>query len=151
VRSSSVSRRFWAREAYRLAVIQQERPNKRMFSVTEAGIAELQQFAAASSKPSFIRDDLMVKVQAADHIDLAPVIKQLDARAVQATAKIELFDRILQRLRGGLDEDTFLRHGSPIGPYLTCLRGRRFEQENHDWCQRTARLLGERAAIHAEE
>ncbi|MDX6427984.1 MAG: hypothetical protein QOE54_350 [Streptosporangiaceae bacterium] len=35
-------------------VIQQDRPNKRMFSVTEAGIAELQQFAAASSKPSFI-------------------------------------------------------------------------------------------------
>jgi len=126
-------------------VVQETRPNKRLFMVTDAGLAELTRFAAAVSKPSFIRDDLLVKVQAVDHVDAAPVIAQLDQRAAAAAAKVEILDKILRRFRGDLDEETYLRHGSPIGPYLTCLRGRRFEQEHHDWSVRAAALLRDRA------
>ena len=62
-------------------VIQHRRPNKRVFTVTEAGIGELRRFAAATARPLLIRDDLAVKVQAIDHLDPAPVIAQLeDAR-----------------------------------------------------------------------
>ena len=50
-------------------VVQETRPAKRLFHVTDAGLTELERFAAAVSKPSFIRDDLLVKVQAADHVD----------------------------------------------------------------------------------
>jgi len=128
-------------------IVQHDRPNKRVYTVTEAGMAELERFAAAASKPSFIRDDLMVKVQTVDHVDPAPVIEQLEERAVQAAAKIEIFDKLLHRLRGDLDEDTFLRQGQPIGSYLTCLRGRRFEQEHHDWCLQVADLLRARQDV----
>lgn len=62
-----------------------------------------------------------------------------------SAAKIEVFERTLKHLRGDLDEETFLRTGSPLGPYLTCLRGRRFEQENYEWFTSTARLLRARA------
>ena len=130
-------------------VIQHDRPNKRLHTVTEAGIAELERFAAAAAKPSFIRDDLLVKVHAVDRLDPAPVIAQLDERAAQAAAKIEIFDQTLRHLRGDLDEDTFLSRGERIGPYLTCLRGRRFEQENRDWCEHTAELLRRRTAVRA--
>lgn len=126
-------------------VVQRTRPTKRLFLVTDAGLAELADFAAAVGKPSFIRDDLLVKVQAVDHVDAAPVIAQLEHRAAAAAAKVELLDKILRRLRGDLDEETYLRHGSPIGPYLTCLRGRRFEQEHHEWSARAAALLRDRA------
>ncbi|MDX3193684.1 PadR family transcriptional regulator [Streptomyces sp. MN03-5084-2B] len=126
-------------------VVQRTRPTKRLFMVTDAGLAELAQFAAAASKPSFIRDDLLVKVQAIDHVDAAPVIAQLEQRAAAAAAKVEILEKILRRFRGDLDEETYLRDGSPIGPYLTCLRGRRFEQEHHDWCVRAAALLRDRA------
>ncbi|WP_433327165.1 PadR family transcriptional regulator [Spirillospora sp. CA-294931] len=122
-------------------VIQHDRPNKRLFTITEAGLAELQDFADAASKPSFIRDDLLVKVQAVDGLDPAPVIAQLDERAAQARGRIELFTRILVRLRGPLDEEEFLARGERVGPYLTCLRGLRFEHENRDWCTGTAALL----------
>jgi DNA-binding PadR family transcriptional regulator len=128
-------------------IVQHDRPNKRVYTVTGAGMAELERFAAAASKPSFIRDDLMVKVQTVDHVDSAPVIEQLEERAVQAAAKIEIFDKLLRRLRGDLDEQTFLRGGQPIGSYLTCLRGRRFEQEHHDWCRQVAELLRARRDI----
>ncbi|MFG3280783.1 PadR family transcriptional regulator [Streptomyces sp. NPDC048111] len=122
-------------------VVQETRPNKRLFHVTEAGRAELEAFAAAASKPSFIRDDLLVKVQAADRIGTASVIEQLDGRARAADAKIEQLGALLRQLRGACDEEEFLLHGERIGPYLTCLRGLAFETEHRDWCRRIASVL----------
>lgn len=131
-------------------VIQHDRPNKRVYTVTQAGIDELERFSETAAKPALIRENLLVMVQAVDHIPSAAVIAQLEDRAEASAAKVALFDRTLERLRGDLDEETFLRQGSPVGPYLTCLRGRRFEQENRDWFWSTAQLLRERAAAHAE-
>ncbi|GHE63790.1 PadR family transcriptional regulator [Streptomyces longispororuber] len=127
-------------------VVQEGRPNKRLFTVTDAGLAELESFAAAAAKPSFIRDDLLVKVQAVDGVDAAPVIAQLRERAAVAEAKTEVLGALLRRLRGDLDEDEFLRTGRRIGPYLTCLRGLAFERETREWCLRTADLLARRRA-----
>ncbi|GES30871.1 PadR family transcriptional regulator [Streptomyces angustmyceticus] len=129
-------------------VIQETRPNKRLFQVTDEGLAELERFAAAASKPSFIRDDLLVKVQAVDRIDAAPVIEQLEERARVAAAKAEVFTQLLARLRGGLDEAEFLARGARLGPYLTCLRGLGFERETRDWCERIAGVLRERNRAH---
>ena len=131
-------------------VIQETRPNKRVFQVTDAGRGELEQFAATPSKPSFIRDDLLVKVQSADRIGTAQVIEQLDERVAAADAKIGLLDDLLRQMRGDADEDEFLRHGDRIGPYLTCLRGVAFEQEHRDWCLRIAAVLRERQSTRAE-
>ncbi|MCG7526567.1 PadR family transcriptional regulator [Streptomyces sp. OfavH-34-F] len=131
-------------------VVQENRPNKRLFHVTDAGRAVLEEFASAAAKPSSIRDDLLVKVQAADRVGTASVIEQLDDRASAAEAKIELLEALLCTLRGDVDEEEFLREGSRIGPYLTCLRGLSFEQGHRDWCRRTAAVLRARRAAHAE-
>lgn len=122
-------------------VVQETRPNKRLFRVTDAGLAELERFAAAVSKPSFIRDDLLVKVQAADRIDTGPVIGQLEERAAAADAKVKLFGELLRRMRGDTGEEEFLSRGTRIGPYLTCLRGLAFEEGHRDWCLRIAGVL----------
>ncbi|MET8678836.1 PadR family transcriptional regulator [Streptomyces sp. NPDC004647] len=130
-------------------VVQETRPNKRLFRVTDAGLAELEQFAATASKPSFIRDDLLVKVQAADRVGIEPLIEQLEERAAAAEAKVELFGKLLRQMRGETDEEEFLRRGERIGPYLTCLRGLAFEQDNRNWCLRIAAILRERRTHHA--
>ncbi|XVQ09901.1 PadR family transcriptional regulator [Spirillospora sp. CA-255316] len=131
-------------------VIQHDRPNKRVYTVTQAGIEEMERFATLSARPGIIREDLLVILQAVDHVSADDVIAQLEERATAAAAKVELFERTLERLRGDLDEETFLLHGHPIGPYLTCMRGRRFEYENYECYTRTAQLLRERAAANAE-
>ncbi|MGC0211737.1 PadR family transcriptional regulator [Streptomyces levis] len=130
-------------------VPQESRPNKRLFQVTDAGLAELETFTAASAKPAFVRDDLLVKVQAADRVDIDDLVTQLGERAQIAQAKIDLFGNLLRRLRGDRTEAEFLRHGDRVGPYLTCLRGLTFERENRDWCARTIAVLEERRQIHA--
>ncbi|MEV4286525.1 PadR family transcriptional regulator [Nonomuraea bangladeshensis] len=127
-------------------VVQQGRPNKRVFSVTAAGLDELAAFAAAPPKPLLLRDDLMVRVHAVDALDPAPVITQLHERAAAAAAKLALFERTLLHFRGDLDEETFLREGERVGPYLSCLAGCRLEREIRDWSLDTARALEERAA-----
>lgn len=132
-------------------IIQHDRPNKRVYTVTPAGVDELERFAATPAKPGIIRENLLVMVQAVDHISARAVITQLEERATACAAKIELFEHTLEHLRGGLEEEEYLMSASSVGPYLTCLRGRRFEQENHEWLTRTARLLRARAGIPAEE
>ncbi|GGW39084.1 PadR family transcriptional regulator [Streptomyces xantholiticus] len=129
-------------------VVQDTRPNKRVFEVTDAGLAELERFTATAAKPSFIREDLLVMVQAADHVDTGGLITQLTDRAAFAQAKIDLFERLLHTMRGDRTEEEFLRHGRPVGPYLTCLRGLAFEEGNRDWCARTVAVLREREAAH---
>ncbi|WP_230466116.1 PadR family transcriptional regulator [[Actinomadura] parvosata] len=126
-------------------VVQRGRPNKRLFKVTDAGLEELAAFAATPAKPLLLRDDLAVKVHAADLVDPAPLIAQLRERAQEAAAKLALFEQTLRRLRGDLGEEEFLREGERIGPYLSCLAGCRLEREMRDWCQETARTLEERA------
>ncbi|WP_051823210.1 PadR family transcriptional regulator [Streptomyces sp. NRRL S-1448] len=122
-------------------VVQDARPNKRLYRVTAEGLAALEQFAAETAKPSFVRDDLLVKIQAADHLDTDLLIARLAERERFAEAKIELFGGLLRQMRGDRDEAEFLRHGERIGPYLTCLRGLAFERENRDWCRRSAEIL----------
>jgi DNA-binding PadR family transcriptional regulator len=130
-------------------VVQKTRPDKRLFRVTDAGLAELERFGAAASKPSFIRDELLVKVHAADSIDGGSLIEQLQERAAVAEAKTEFLGGLLRQLRGEVDEAEFLRRGERIGPYLTCLRGLSFERDHRDWCVRIAAVLRERQGIHA--
>lgn len=132
-------------------VVQDNRPNKRLFKVTDAGLAELERFTALAAKPSFLRDDLVVKVQAADHVDTGTLIAQLAERAAFAQAKAELFGKLLRTMRGDRPEEEFLRQGERIGPYLTCLRGLAFEQGNRDWCERVATILKERQTAHVQQ
>jgi DNA-binding PadR family transcriptional regulator len=126
-------------------VTQHGRPDKRVFTVSPAGTAELRAFAAATAKPLAIRDDLAVKVQVIDLVDPVPVIAQLEERAAGAAARLALFEQELWRLRGDQDEESFLLGGDRVGPYLTCLAGCRLEREMHSWCLSTARVLRERA------
>jgi DNA-binding PadR family transcriptional regulator len=130
-------------------VVQDTRPNKRLFKVTDAGLTELEHFAATAVKPSFIRDDLLVKIQAADHVDTGTLIAQLAERTAFARTRIDLFGTLLRTMRGDRTEEEFLLHGERIGPYLTCLRGLAFEQGNRDWCERAVAILRERQGAGA--
>jgi DNA-binding PadR family transcriptional regulator len=132
-------------------IIQHDRPNKRVYTVTPAGLAELERFATVPAKPGIIREDLLVLVQAVDHISATAVIAQLEERALVAEAKVAMFERNMEMLRGSLDEETYLRKGDPIGPYLNCLHGRSYQQSVYDWLFSTVRLLRERFNLPAEE
>ena len=128
------------------AVAQADRPNKRVFKITRAGRDELYAFTQRETNKSTVRDDLMVKLQAADFADIDSLIAQLDARAEQSRERAEMFEGLLALQRGDQNENVHLATSERIGPYLTCLRGLLFEQENAVSSEWAAEVLRARQA-----
>jgi Predicted transcriptional regulators len=115
-------------------VRQQRRPDKQVCTLTDAGRAELHRFTAEPAKPVAMRDDLLVKLQAVDVGDAHAVTKELLARLDRARAKLATYDRLLADMLDGRDEESFQRDSERIGPYLTLMGGRMYEQTNIRWC-----------------
>jgi DNA-binding PadR family transcriptional regulator len=127
-------------------VVQQERkPNKRLFSLTEAGLQALAEFTAQPPKPGAIRDELLVKVQAVDVGDVHAVRAAIAERKEWAIAKLARYERLRTRLLAGRSEEDYLASAERIGPYLTLLRGLSLEQENVRWADVVLAALDERA------
>jgi DNA-binding PadR family transcriptional regulator len=132
----------------RARVVQQERrPNKRLYSLTEDGREALRAFTAQPAKPTAIRDELLVKVQAVDGGDVAAVRAAITERLEWARAKLARYDRLRARLLAGRTEEEYFAEVERIGPYLTLMRGRAFEKENIRWAEWALSVLEKRAAL----
>ncbi len=155
---------FWAstpqqlyRELERLAqdgliearvVRQERRPDKRMFTLTEAGREDLCTFAAAPPRrPTAIRDELLIKIQAMDGADPEATRALVEEREVWARGKLARYRRVRERLLAGRSEEEYLREADRVGPYLTLMGGIGFEEENLRWCERVLTVLEQRAPL----
>jgi DNA-binding PadR family transcriptional regulator len=127
------------------AVPQERRPNKRLFSVTDAGRSELWEFSRDEPRPTSIKDDLLVQIQAADVGDMEAVADAIDERRKAAEIRLAVFEGLVREILRGRDEETYLRTARRIGPYLNLRRGRDFERENLEWYSWAAQALRERA------
>lgn len=127
-------------------VEQQRRPNKRVFSLTPSGREELHAFIAQPTWPSAIRDDLLVKLQAAEDDDLAAVRIAIEERLRHAQDKLTRYDRLRDGLLDGRGEDAYLNETKRVGPYLTLMGGRMYEQQNIRWCGAVLAALDRRGS-----
>jgi DNA-binding PadR family transcriptional regulator len=125
-------------------VEQERRPNKRLFSLTEAGLAELAGFTTRKPKPTAIRDELLVQVQALETGDATAVRKAIGDKQAASEAKLARYHKLRERLLDGGSETRFLATAERVGPYLTLARGITFEQENIRWCKDVLRVLTQR-------
>ncbi|WP_236979698.1 MULTISPECIES: PadR family transcriptional regulator [Mycobacterium] len=131
----------------RARLVQQDRrPNKRMYSLTDAGHRAIDEFTARPPKPLVMRDELLVKVQAADAGSTMAVREFIAERLAWSTAKLERYERLRTRILGDRTEEDHLQHAERIGPYLTLLRGISFEQENVRWAERALTILDRRVS-----
>ncbi|QXV57906.1 PadR family transcriptional regulator [Amycolatopsis sp. TNS106] len=125
-------------------VEQRRRPTKRLFSLTDAGAAELAEFTTRAPKPTAIRDELLVQVQAIEAGDDKEVRRAVADRMAIAETKLKQFERLRERLLGESAEADFLATAPRVGPYLTLARGIAFEQENIRWCEKVLAALDRR-------
>lgn len=116
-------------------VEQQKRPNKRVYSLTDAGRAALRRFCAEPPRPTAIRDELLVQLEAMGQSDIGAVRTHVGARLAASADKLAAYERDRDVLLDGRDEADLLASGEPLGRYLTLARGIAFEQENVRWCQ----------------
>ncbi|MFJ9821827.1 PadR family transcriptional regulator [Streptomyces sp. NPDC101151] len=131
-------------------VQQERRPNKRLYSLTEAGYEAVHAHTAEPpAKPTAIRDELLVKVQCVDVGDLQAVRTSIAQRMELAAAKVVRFERTRERLLAGRTEDEYFDTAERIGPYLTLLRGLSLEEDNLRWGEVALKRLDQRAAALA--
>lgn len=130
-------------------VHQERRPNKRMYSLTDAGRESIRHFTARPPRPSTIRDELMIKVAAADAGDTPAVRDAIAERLNWATAKLERYQRLRARLLAGRTEEEYIAQTERVGPYLTLLRGISFEEENVRWAEHALTIIGRRLPARA--
>jgi DNA-binding PadR family transcriptional regulator len=139
--------RMEAQGLVRARVVEQhKRPNKRLFSLTDAGYRALREFTAAPPRPGAIREELMVQVQAVDAGDTEAVRGSVLERMEWSRGKIARYERLRARLLDGRSEEEHLASAERVGPYLTLLRGQEFERENLRWGERVLAVLDLRAA-----
>jgi DNA-binding PadR family transcriptional regulator len=127
-------------------VPQARRPTKRVFTLTELGRAELARFTAKSPRPTAIKDELFVQMQAVDAGDVAAVIAALEDRRSAGAQRLAVLEALIRDFLRDRDEETFLRTARRVGPYLNLRRGRDFEAENLAWYEWAADVLRARAA-----
>ncbi len=70
----------------------------------------------------------------------------LSERIEQSRGKLLLYQRLRERLLAGRDEAEYLREAERIGPYLTLMGGRMFEQQNLRWAKEVLAILAARSA-----
>ncbi|OIJ94067.1 PadR family transcriptional regulator [Streptomyces monashensis] len=129
-------------------VQQERRPNKRMFTLTATGRAELGAFAAEPPKrPTAVRDEFLIKIQAMDGGDPEITRALIEERRGWARGKLDRYRRVRERLLDGRGEQEYLRTAERVGPYLTLMAGISFEEENLRWCERALAVLTRRVAL----
>ncbi|MEU9590983.1 PadR family transcriptional regulator [Streptomyces sp. NPDC048219] len=127
-------------------VPQERRPTKRLFSLTKTGRERLSAFAAEPTRrPTAVRDEFLIKMQAMDGVDPEEVRTLVEERRSWALGKLARYERVRERLLDGRTEEEYLRDADRVGPYLTLAAGITFEQENARWCERVLAVLEQRA------
>lgn len=96
-----------------------------------------------------IRDELAVKVLAADAGDARAVRDFMVERLQWASAKLQRYQRMRARMLDGRGEDEYLAQAERVGPYLTLLRGISFEEENIRWAERALTIIERRLPAQA--
>jgi DNA-binding PadR family transcriptional regulator len=125
-------------------VEQSRRPNKRVFTLTGQGRAELTAYTREPARPPAIRDEFLVKLQAVDEGDPVTLAETARERLTRARDRLARYDRMRERMLAGRDEDEFLRTSDRIGPFLTLMAGRMYEQTNIAWSARMLEILTDR-------
>jgi DNA-binding PadR family transcriptional regulator len=119
-------------------VRQSDRPDKKVYRVTDAGMEALRTWVTAPTELPATRDEFIVKVASlwlAEPAQAAALLREHAQRHEERLALYEGFERDLQEQSG----DELANPRSPwFATYLTLQRGLSFEREYAAWCRSAA-------------
>ncbi|GAC57595.1 putative PadR family transcriptional regulator [Gordonia hirsuta DSM 44140 = NBRC 16056] len=114
-------------------VVQNGRPDKKVYTISEAGRQLLAEWVASPTPVAPLRSDLGVKLRAAEFGDLAAVLTELVAHRDEAAAMADLYR--------GFERDYYpdpeALTGRKLNQYLVLRGGIRASQATVDWCDET--------------
>lgn len=118
-------------------ISQENRPDKKLYSVTELGKQQLIGWMAHKSEPAVIKDDLLVKIFAGYLVPEQTILEELEHHRKLHEEKLRIYQDIEQQYfqnpQALPQEDKF--------QYLTLRKGIGYEQDWIAWCNESIELL----------
>ncbi|HSP55641.1 MAG TPA: PadR family transcriptional regulator [Dehalococcoidia bacterium] len=127
------------------AVLQERRPNKRVYSITQLGRKELNRWLGEPSRVTAPKSDLLVRIYAADVADTEAMCADIERQLEQHRAKLQAYEALRSAFFGDRTEEEYVQTTSRVGPYMTLRRGIMYETENITWCEWAMGVLRDRA------
>ncbi|PZV09452.1 MAG: PadR family transcriptional regulator [Leptolyngbya sp.] len=117
-------------------VPQAGKPDKKIYSITEAGKGELTRWYAEPTEPTPIREDLLVKVLSAPYVADELLLQELHRRRQLHCERLANYQTMEALYRA-------IAHPPRIEQfrYLTLRRGMRYEQDWIDWIDEVLTFL----------
>ena len=122
-------------------VIQTKYPNKRVFSLTDAGRDELRRYGAVPSPPGEFKDELVIKMLSIDVADTAALLADIARRRKWCIERLRRDKASIETMLQGQDADTFAKTAQDVGEYLWRLRSIGLMEETIAWCDTAARVI----------
>jgi DNA-binding PadR family transcriptional regulator len=117
-------------------VVQSGKPNKLVYTLTDDGKAALRHWAARPSLPASIKDDLLGRLYALDHVDIEPLRADLMARLEHHRDRHDRYERLLtKRFPQGTAAT------ADLGKLLSLRLGMRHEKMVAEWCEEAIEAL----------
>ena len=122
------------------SVEQRGRPTKKIYSLSESGQRDLMAWLRIPAAAQRVKDEMMLKTFCCGLLDSAEALELLDRHRELHEGRLQRYQELERFLGSGLNVMSRER----VGPYLTLLRGIRYERDYISWCD-DARDLVERA------
>jgi DNA-binding PadR family transcriptional regulator len=118
-------------------VVQSGKPNKLVYTLTPKGLTALRHWAARPSVPASIKDDLLVRMNALDSLDIEPLRADLMARLEHHRDRYERYERMLgKRFPRGTASSP-----GDMGKLLNLKLGLSHERMVAEWCEEAIEAL----------
>jgi len=122
------------------AVEQQELPDKKVYTITEAGQEALRRWVTEPVEPAVVRDELLLKTFSlwlADPAAAAALFREHERRHAE---QLRVYEELQRQLEAKGEE--IAHRSSPIfAAYVTLQRGIIYERQYLEWCRWVAEQL----------
>ncbi|MDX2140882.1 MAG: PadR family transcriptional regulator [Chloroflexota bacterium] len=122
-------------------VRQNDKPDKKIYTLTDAGLAALRAWVVAPLEMSPARDELLVKTAAIWQADPAQAAALFRDHERQHAEQLALYEGIRATLEEEWERSGRRRDLPWFGSYLTLMRGISYEREYRDWCRWAAEMV----------
>ncbi|NOU94626.1 PadR family transcriptional regulator [Paenibacillus sp. LMG 31456] len=121
-------------------VAQKEKPDKKIYSITEQGLAELREWIPRTTSEPVKRDELLLKAYCVALTDPFTAKSLIQNRITLYQSKLEKYSQMLAELKNKLDGELSLT--SPgFGNYILLQRAVSNSQAELEWCGWVSGLL----------
>jgi DNA-binding PadR family transcriptional regulator len=119
------------------SVEQRGRPTKKIYSLSDSGRRKLIEWLHVPASAQRVKDEMMLKTFCSGLLDPAEALDLIRRHRELHEDKLQRYIELGRFLESGLS----IANRERLGPYLTLLRGIRYERDYISWCDEASGLL----------